>query len=398
MSATAARRGAHGRADAPAIAAADARARCHAPDGTIVGIGVDAVDVARFRRILARHPGFAARFFTGTEQADARRAPDPTESLAARFAAKEAVMKALGTGLGGFALTEVEVRRGTGPGATAGAPSLVLLRLGRRVGGAAGGRALPSLAHPHGRGGRGLRGGGTVRRVLPVLTAEEMRAADAAALSTVSHETLVGRAGTAAGLAALRLLGGAYGRRVTVVAGKGSNGADGRVAAALLGPARGAGHGDRRRATPPPRCPAAIWSSTPPTAPGSAALTTRPRCHPVCRSSPSTSPRAWTPTPAPHPGAPFRATDTVTFAAYKPGLLQGAGVGCSGAVQVVDIGVALPPSRAALIEDADVAANVPRAPPVAQVEHRARHRVGVGGHGGIGHPEHPGRHGGRRRA
>ncbi len=95
-------------------------------DGAIVGIGVDAVDVVRFRGILARHPGFAARFFTDTEQADARRAPDPTESLAARFAAKEAVMKALGTGLGGFALTEVEVRRGTGRGATAGAPSLVL--------------------------------------------------------------------------------------------------------------------------------------------------------------------------------------------------------------------------------------------------------------------------------
>jgi holo-[acyl-carrier protein] synthase len=95
-------------------------------DGAIVGIGVDAVDVARFREVLARRPGFAARFFTDIEQADARRAPDPTESLAARFAAKEAVMKALGTGLGGFALTEVEVRRGTGSGATAGAPSLVL--------------------------------------------------------------------------------------------------------------------------------------------------------------------------------------------------------------------------------------------------------------------------------
>jgi holo-[acyl-carrier protein] synthase len=96
------------------------------PSGAVVAIGVDAVDVVRFRGVLARHPGFAARFFTGTEQADARRAPDPTESLAARFAAKEAVMKALGTGLGGFALTDVEVRRGTGAGATAGAPSLVL--------------------------------------------------------------------------------------------------------------------------------------------------------------------------------------------------------------------------------------------------------------------------------
>jgi holo-[acyl-carrier protein] synthase len=95
-------------------------------DGAVVGIGVDAVDVVRFRGILARRPGFAARFFTDTEQADARRAPDPAESLAARFAAKAAVMKALGTGLGGFALTEVEVHRGSGSGATAGAPSLVL--------------------------------------------------------------------------------------------------------------------------------------------------------------------------------------------------------------------------------------------------------------------------------
>jgi holo-[acyl-carrier protein] synthase len=98
----------------------------------VAGIGVDAVDVARFRRILARRPGFAARFFSEAEQADARRSPDPAESLAARFAAKEAVMKALGTGLGGFALTDVEVQRGTGSvtgaaaGATAGAPTLVL--------------------------------------------------------------------------------------------------------------------------------------------------------------------------------------------------------------------------------------------------------------------------------
>jgi len=115
-------------ATATATAATAAAAPLHAalPDGAVVGIGVDAVDVARFRGILARRPGFAARFFTATEQADARRAPDPTESLAARFAAKEAVMKALGTGLGGFALTEVEVRRGAGRGATAGAPSLVL--------------------------------------------------------------------------------------------------------------------------------------------------------------------------------------------------------------------------------------------------------------------------------
>jgi holo-[acyl-carrier protein] synthase len=95
-------------------------------DGTIAGIGVDAVDVARFRAILARRPGFGDRFFTAAERADAHRAPDPTESLAARFAAKEAVMKALAIGLGGFALTDVEVRRTPGDDATSGAPYLVL--------------------------------------------------------------------------------------------------------------------------------------------------------------------------------------------------------------------------------------------------------------------------------
>jgi holo-[acyl-carrier protein] synthase len=92
----------------------------------VVGVGVDAVDVERFRRVLARRPGVAARFFTAIEQADADRSSDPTESLAARFAAKEAVMKALGTGLGGFAFTEVEVRRTPGSGAQSGAPYLVL--------------------------------------------------------------------------------------------------------------------------------------------------------------------------------------------------------------------------------------------------------------------------------
>jgi len=70
--------------------------------------------------------------------------------------------------------------------------------------------------------------------VRPVLTRAEMGAADAAALQSVSHDTLVTRAGTAVAHAALRMLGGAYGRRVVVVVGKGSNGADGRVAASVL--------------------------------------------------------------------------------------------------------------------------------------------------------------------
>ena len=88
-----------------------------------------------------------------------------------------------------------------------------------------------------------------------VLTRDEMRAADAAALASVSHETLVRRAGTAVALAALRLLGGAYGRRVVVVAGKGSNGADGRVAAGVLARRGRGSRCSRPGARPPaPRC------------------------------------------------------------------------------------------------------------------------------------------------
>jgi holo-[acyl-carrier protein] synthase len=92
----------------------------------VVGVGVDAVDVDRFRRVLARRPSLAHRVFTDGERADAAALRDPAERLAARFAAKEAVMKALGTGLGGFGLRDVEVVRAPGPGAAAGAPSLRL--------------------------------------------------------------------------------------------------------------------------------------------------------------------------------------------------------------------------------------------------------------------------------
>ena len=61
-----------------------------------------------------------------------------------------------------------------------------------------------------------------------------MRAVDAAAQATVDLDVLVERAGTAVAVHALDLLGGAYGRRVVVLAGRGNNGADGRVAAELL--------------------------------------------------------------------------------------------------------------------------------------------------------------------
>jgi holo-[acyl-carrier protein] synthase len=88
---------------------------------TVRGLGVDAVDVERFRRVLARRPGFADRIFTARERADAEGARDPQPRLAARFAAKEAVMKALGVGIGAVGFRDIEVRR-----APSGAPSIAL--------------------------------------------------------------------------------------------------------------------------------------------------------------------------------------------------------------------------------------------------------------------------------
>ncbi len=79
--------------------------------GTVIGIGVDAVDVDRLRATLVRRPGMVGRLFTGGEHAYALRAHDPTPRLATRFAAKEATMKALGVGLGSVGFHEVEVVR-----------------------------------------------------------------------------------------------------------------------------------------------------------------------------------------------------------------------------------------------------------------------------------------------
>jgi len=189
-----------------------------------------------------------------------------------------------------------------------------------------------------------------------VLTRDEMRAADAAALATVSHETLVDRAGTATAHAALRLLGGAYGRRVVVVAGKGSNGADGRVAAAFL-----AGRGARVRVVEA----ADIGGGD-----------VLPSCDLVIDAAYGTGFRGSYDAPAPPagaavlaidvpsgvdadsgdaPGAAVQADRTITFAALKPGLLQGRGAVCSGTVEVADIGIGFPTPQALLVEDADVA-------------------------------------------
>ena len=87
----------------------------------IAGIGLDIVEVPRFDAALRRHAGrLEVRVFTAAELADCADRADRTLALAARFAAKEACIKALG-GVPGVRLRDIEVLR-----APSGAPSLRL--------------------------------------------------------------------------------------------------------------------------------------------------------------------------------------------------------------------------------------------------------------------------------
>jgi holo-[acyl-carrier protein] synthase len=69
--------------------------------GAVVGTGIDLVGIERFQRVLDRHGDrFLERVFTPDERDECTKRADPGRHLAARFAAKEAVFKALGTGWG----------------------------------------------------------------------------------------------------------------------------------------------------------------------------------------------------------------------------------------------------------------------------------------------------------
>jgi holo-[acyl-carrier protein] synthase len=77
----------------------------------IIAHGIDLVDFERIQGMLDKHPErFMDRVFTPTEQADADKNKNRIEKLAGRFAAKEAVMKLIGTGWrDGIAWTDIEV-------------------------------------------------------------------------------------------------------------------------------------------------------------------------------------------------------------------------------------------------------------------------------------------------
>lgn len=75
------------------------------------GIGVDLLEIARMERVIERRPSFLKRVFTDEERAYCERFARPAEHYAARFAAREAVLKALGTGFSqGIGLRDVSVK------------------------------------------------------------------------------------------------------------------------------------------------------------------------------------------------------------------------------------------------------------------------------------------------
>jgi holo-[acyl-carrier protein] synthase len=83
----------------------------------IVGIGVDLVKIDRIDKAGKNHPGFLERVFTEQEREYCSRQKFPAQHYAGRFAAKEAVLKAIGTGWSaGVKWTDIEVLHGEGGG------------------------------------------------------------------------------------------------------------------------------------------------------------------------------------------------------------------------------------------------------------------------------------------
>lgn len=208
-----------------------------------------------------------------------------------------------------------------------------------------------------------------------------MAAVDAAA--AVPVDELIGRAGRALAAEAVRMLGGAYGRRVVVIVGGGNNGADGRVAA----------HALRRRGVRVEIVDAADLPARLPTV------------DLVIDAAYGTGFRGTY--EAPDPGGALvlacdipsgvdgltgdadagavQAQRTVTFAALKPGLLFLPGRARAGAVTVADIGLDVGTVHVHVVEAADVAAWLPARPADA---HKWKAAVWVVG-GSIGMPGAP---------
>lgn len=76
----------------------------------MIKTGIDLVEVSRIERSLSK-PGFMKRVFSENECSIINSKKNPAQTAAGHFCAKEAFSKSIGTGISGFALKEVEVRR-----------------------------------------------------------------------------------------------------------------------------------------------------------------------------------------------------------------------------------------------------------------------------------------------
>ena len=206
--------------------------------------------------------------------------------------------------------------------------------------------------------------------MIPVVTPEEMAAVDRSA--PVPVDVLVRRAGGAVAWAARELLGGVYGRRVVVLAGKGNNGNDGREAARRL-----------RR-----------WGVGVTVVEVAGASPSLPRADLVIDAAYGTGFRGEYRAPDVG-GAPVLAVDipsgvdgltgasaegvlpavrTVTFAALKPGLLLSPGAAYTGDIDVADIDLDTSAATTWLVEGSDVGGWLPSRPPAT---HKWRQAVWV---------------------
>jgi len=77
----------------------------------IVGIGVDIIEINRIAEAMERNQNFASKIFSVRERQYMKDKKNKAQHAAGMFAAKEAVSKALGTGIRGFSMTDIEVVR-----------------------------------------------------------------------------------------------------------------------------------------------------------------------------------------------------------------------------------------------------------------------------------------------
>ena len=218
--------------------------------------------------------------------------------------------------------------------------------------------------------------------MIPIVTPSHMQAIDAA--SDVPLEQLVERAGAAVARAAVRVLGGSYGRRVVVVAGPGNNGADGRVAARRLRE-RGVSVTVVEALELPARLPAADLVIDAAFGTGFRGDWRFPEVGttPVLAVDVPTGLDATTGVAGPSTPSAIR---TVTFQAAKPGHVFGDGPARCGDLEVADIGLEIDQPDARIVDRDAVRRWLPRRPADA---HKWREAVrivaGTPGMTGAGH-------------